>query len=116
MLGGGGVGRGERKGRVDEAQKTAPVEIKRDDEEEERHGAQKCFNELNEVIRSKALIVQNLITGGGGGALGAGCDADERKTQDRMFVTQEPFNSVNHNVRVRRPLGRQQTGSVRTPR
>lgn len=69
-------------GGEDAGQKTEPVEIKRDDEERE-----KCFNEFNEVIRSKDLILQDLGTVGDGvkgeegraPEPGAGGDADQTK-------------------------------------
>lgn len=64
------------KGGEDEGQKTEPVEIKGDDEEEKRHGAHKCFNELNEVIRSQDLILQDLGTVGDEWSDGWGADGD----------------------------------------
>lgn len=76
----GGVKEGD-KGGEDEGQKTELVEIKRDDDEEKRHRAQKCFNELNEVIRSEDLILQDLGTVGDewSDGWGAGGDADDRE-------------------------------------
>lgn len=71
---GGGLGWAKQgdKGGEDEGQKTQPVEIKRDDEEEKRRRAQKCFNELNEVIRSQDLILQDLGTVGAEKGVGVG--------------------------------------------
>lgn len=43
-----------------------PVGLKGGDEEKKRHGSQKCFNELNEVIRGGDLILQDLDTSRGG--------------------------------------------------
>lgn len=109
----GGVKEGD-KGGEDEGQKTEPVEIKGDDEGEKRHGAHKCFNELNEVIRSQDLILQDLGAVGMSGVTDGEPTVTQttKKTQDRMFIVREPFNNAAHNVQVRRPLGKQ-TGSAR---
>lgn len=102
------------KERGDEGQRTNPVEIKRRTKEKKTEGQEHVFNELNEVIISKDLILQDFSAQSARVRGGGGRQKKKAKTGQDVY-RQEPFDNVDRNIKVRSRSGRR-TGSVRARR